>query len=148
MIEDSIVELRLQADAIVYNLENDLARSAEITKASNSLKMAKAWLGKLLGLMGRETPYKNDGNRHKRSDIEPAADTVKRGLPLGDRNQVERVDYLREKLAELQKTYDALCESHDSTHISVSTALVSVLQHFAEARFWLGFELGRLRDSS
>ena len=140
--------------------------------------LAKAWLGKVLGELGEETPYKNDGNRKTREDIEPAADiaeTVYGAVSLNDSKSsrleaidtftlngrvmydytnlthIEKVDWLREEIKQLanivlevnggklnQRTYSEYEEKLQwNAH--------SYLQ---EARFWLGFELGRVRDES
>lgn len=69
-----IKEFRINIDGITQ-LVIDLTPSAETTKAINSLKLAKAWLGKVLEELGNENPYKS-GYKTK-DDIEPTADSVR-----------------------------------------------------------------------
>lgn len=146
MITNPLKEMRVHCDSLVYLLENEIVKSAETTKATNSLKMARAWMGKLLGLLGEESPYKNDGKRHTVSDIEPTADVSVTSNSLTHLNQVERVDWLRQELAGLQHDYDVMCTAADTHDVKASTCLVSIYQHLSECRFWLGFELARIRD--
>lgn len=146
-MKDALKELRVHCDSIVYLLDNDIPKSAETVKATNSLKMSRAWMGKLLGLLGEESPYTKDGKRHSIQDIEPVADVSISSRSLSHMNQIERVDWLREELTQLQRDYDTLCTSADSHDVKISTCLISVYQHLAECRFWLGFELGRIRDT-
>ena len=148
MISNALKELRVHCDSLVYLLEHDIPRSPEVTKSTNSLKMARAWMGKLLGLMGEESPYKNDGKRHSVQDIEPVSDVAVTSRSLDHMNGIERVDWLRQELSSLQRDYDVMCESSDSHDVKVSTCLISVYQHLAESRFWLGFELARIRDNA
>lgn len=145
---EALIEMRVHADSLVYSMDNDLPKSAETVKAVNSLKLGRCWMGKLLGLLNEENPYKNDGNRHTVSDIEKAVHTSVHHRDLSKMSQVERIDWVRQDLSLLQKDFDTLVHSADTPNIAISTSLVSVFQHLAEARFWLGYELGRLRDTS
>ena len=140
--------------------------SKEIEKAAEKLIFAKAWLGKVLGELREETPYKNDGNRKTKEDIEPTADTCnppKVGcsfeIDWSGRTHIEKVDWLREELKRILNI-DLLCICNDILNIKpkfpdsdlnhsenrTDLFIQNVYNYISEARFWLGFELQRLRD--
>lgn len=132
-------------------------RSPQIVSCYNSLLLAKAWLGTLLGELGNETPYKNDGNRHEVKDIEPTdakaiVPTVDESTVYGQKNNVEKVDYLRQ---EIKKCVDALIDLPKMYADTEADAEVlkkcvhiknNAYTHLYEARFHLGFELQRLKN--
>lgn len=128
--------------------------SDEINKCYDSLILAKAWLGKILGELGTETPYKNDGKRKEVKDIEPTADRGKRGNlimfeEVGDfwdsKSHIEKVDWLRE---EIRKANNAIIQYTQSYQIGwIAVYSLRCDKYLSEARFWLGFELDRVRDS-
>lgn len=157
---DEIKQLRIGIDRIaqlVYQLNpikavppvfKDLSpsRSVEIVDCYKSLLLAKAWSGKMLGELGNETPYKNDGNRHEVKDIEPADDkaivpTVDESTVYGQKNNIEKVDYLRQ---EIQKCVLVLVNIPPVNKVTKN----NVYTHLCEARFHLGFELERKRNES
>lgn len=123
----------------------------EINKSYDSLILAKAWLGKVLGELGQDTPYKNDGNRKTKEDIEETADKTSENNPTKDgriyeqRNHIEKIDWLREEIKKLinlnPKTWDRY---KDSTIIE--TYFLWSFKYLSEARFWLGFELQRIKE--
>ncbi len=147
--------------------------SHEIEKCYDSLVLAKAWLGKVLGELGIESPYVNDGNRKTVEDIEPAADTSKLEFSKttsaaimnniiapqwGDYNYIQKVDWLREEI----ETVNILC--HNTIREYISHTILTAVEgknsmptiqlcncadivkiHLTEARFWLGFELSRCK---
>lgn len=168
-MKERINELRVQIDGLaqltkelkpinkligqaVYTAKNPTVKinSKEIEKAVDSLYLAKAWLGKILGELGNENPYKS-GYKTK-EDIEPTAD-VNDEVPFGDsegnlwrdKNHIEKVDWLREeikKLVEQLKPYSREGEmSYKTIYEEYSWKELQL------ARFWLGFELGRIRDN-
>jgi hypothetical protein len=140
-----IHEFRVEADTLSKQIKM-LPGSPEVTKANNSITMVKCWLGKLLGQLGEETPYKNDGKRKEIKDIEPAADsaTTVGKVPT---NQVEAIDTVRERITALLKNFNELVQDSNPETISPLVILVCIEQHLHECRFWLGLELGRIRDS-
>ena len=237
-MKEQIKTLRLEIDGL-SQLVNNLkplryiesykdykdSNSNEISKAYDSLILAKAWLGKLLQELGESTPYANDGNRKDVKDIEPAADV--KGKELLDqeykyvvnqdyvsKNHIQKVDYIREEVSKIveqvkelgkpipQYRYMVLLDENTLTPASkyicknelvpldthrvelilsekltneeiqskffkdVKVAIVrmgeqplpnpqsrefnisrtNTYNHLSEARFWLGFELGRIRD--
>lgn len=126
-------------------------RSKEIEKATDSLYLAKAWLGKILELLGSETPYKNDGSRNTVEDIEPAADKHKFSGEVEDvcfqqdwkiMEHIEKVDWLREEIKDIINNTEDFSETID--YIELEQGFV--YKHLCEARFWLGFELQRIRE--
>jgi hypothetical protein len=141
-------------------------QSEELKEAIKSLKLARCWLGKMLECLGEETPYRNDGNRKTVEDIEPASDKAKESilcahLDLGQwerLNLIEKIDWLREeiiktineswKIKEEFSTGKFNILSDKETFIKSAIASTNVYTHLSEARFWLGFELSRILDSS
>ena len=131
---------------LAYPNEN----SQEIKEAVKSLKLSKAWLGKVLGSLGSENPYKS-GYRTV-EDIEPTADEH-RGIlhdpqegekPWLTKSHIEKVDWLR---TEIKRTGVQLYNTIHFKEIGISEGELAY-KYICEARFWLGFELGRVRDES
>ena len=132
--------------------------SNEIDKCYDSLILAKAWLGEILGKIGEETPYKNDGNRKTVDDIEPTADKdiFISDFPIAPDNwteegpvtasHIEKVDWLRQEIQKVQKEVHAVSDC--GTPVSGLLAWNFVYQYLCEARFWLGFELKRIKESN
>lgn len=140
------LEKAMKAVQIIYD------GSKECSKAYDSLILAKAWLGKILGELGEQTPYQNDGKRKDVKDIEPAADRTytnyseklaEQNLDWSKMSHIEKVDWLRQEIQKLDNNFDAL----KITPINGVT-FVSFKQHLSEARFWLGFELQSIREKS
>jgi hypothetical protein len=140
----------------------------EIGKATDSLYLAKAWLGKVLGELGTESPYVNDGNRKDVTDIEPAAD-VNNEVPFGDsegslwrdKNHIEKVDWLRSSIEEIIKEVKEIPTGSNQAGVNpdntssikfvpfsreFAIARTNCYTHLCEARFWLGFELERVKN--
>ena len=132
--------------------------SNEIDKCYDSLILAKSWLGEILGKIGEETPYKNDGNRKTVDDIEPTADKAIfiSDFPIAPDNwteegpvtasHIEKVDWLRQEIQKVQKEVHAVSDC--GTPVSGLLAWNFVYQYLCEARFWLGFELKRIKESN
>lgn len=138
--------------------DTTLTISRECHRCYDSLIFAKAHLGKVLGVLNVETPYKNDGKRKDVKDIEPTADKNEdiHGYNLdvvhfGDKNHIERVDYLRQRIKDLANKinigddrhvlWQEINEAPSSVHF-----IFNAFNHLTEARFWLGFELERIRE--
>jgi hypothetical protein len=109
------------------------------------------------------TPYANDGNRKTVEDIEPVADTVKESFnnyeeeqlkqDYENKNHIEKIDWLRQNIQKLVTVVPSLRQLADykgeATQIGdVYLYRCLVVQYLEEARFWLGFELGRCRKES
>lgn len=130
----------------------------EIEKSYDSLILAKAWLGEVLGKIGEETPYKNDGKRKTVDDIEPTADKAIfiSDFPIAPDNwteegpvtasHIEKVDWLRQEIQKVQKEVHAVSDC--GTPVSGLLAWNFVYQYLCEARFQLGFELQRIKESN
>ena len=123
--------------------------SSELEQAANSLRLAKAWLGELLGSMGEESPYKNDGNRKSVEDIEIETDTFPSDMhDTSGRTHVEIVDWLTEEIKGITKEMSSTDWGLESDNGTFNELILdSVYRHLKEARFWLGFELGRIRNA-
>ena len=123
--------------------------SKEIKKSVDSLYMAKAWLGKVMGELGVESPYKS-GYKTK-ADIEPTADVAPKGK-FADyftlTNHIEKVDYLRTQIDSLVKEVKELdlnLEVRLSREFAI--ARTNAYNYLCEARFHLGFELQRIKEA-
>lgn len=126
--------------------------TTETDAAKTSLYLAKAWLGKMLGEIGECTPYFNDGNRHSILDIEDTADKAVPNLlenmevfckkPWSEKSHIEKVDWIRE---EIKKIIDTTADFSE-TYPEIGLEQGFVYKYLCEARFWLGFELERLRN--
>lgn len=150
-----------------------MVNSKEINQAHDSLILAKAWLGKILGELGNPTPYQNDGKRTDVNSIEPTADTAKfdvltekgeimpinkDGYHIGNfanLNHIEKVDWLRQEIEKISKNElssgDMTEEEHQYIKDNPDCGKLYFYetmyqQYLTEARFWLGFELQRIRE--
>ncbi|HMT01690.1 MAG TPA: hypothetical protein PKD00_00030 [Burkholderiales bacterium] len=143
----------------------------EIEKCYDNLILAKAWLGVCIQELGESTPYANDGKRKTVEDIEPAADTDKKvkfpynhhlnkNLEVKDRgkelNHIEKVDWIREEINQIIYHFQGAMinwsEFNSVLEFKLSQGKITslgdfVYQHLCEARFWLGFELQRIKES-
>lgn len=159
-------ELRLDIDAL-YQLVEPLRpiveedelfdcmtyhKSEQLKEISKSLLLSKAWCGKLMGELGGTSPYKNDGNRKSVGDIEPTDSQAKflenvighylmnRKNAWSERNHVEKIDKLRELV-------DYVSDKFIKNYASCESILITIIfMHIQEAKLWMGFELGRIRD--
>jgi len=125
--------------------------SKEIEKVVDSLYLAKAWLGKILGELGETTPYANDGQRKTVKDIEPTADQQwnleknevwNTAYEWSKKSHIEKVDWLREQIKDIIDNTEDFSETID--YIELEQGFV--YKYLCEARFWLGFELERLKN--
>jgi hypothetical protein len=175
-MKEQIIQLRVKIDGLSqltkglkpinkneeFKAFPEYINSKEIEKTYDSLILAKAWLGKVLQELGESTPYANDGNRKTVEDIEPTADKpnyiITKNIDTGcydwdkGMNHIEKVDWLRQEIdiitAEVQGAFirgyvEKLVTDIDRVHLLNKI----IYQHLSEARFWLGFELQRIRES-
>lgn len=165
-----IKELRVKIDALAqltkemlvvqgidrYGIELKF-QPVEIGETYKSLLLAKAWLGKVLGELGETTPYTNDGQRKTVEEIEPVADNyltqdrfkvpeliqVGNNKTFNDLNYIEKVDWLREEIKSLIEKVKEII----NVFICDKIYYDNIVTHLTEARFWLGFELGRIKGN-
>lgn len=131
----------------------------EISKCYESLILAKAWLGKVLGELGETTPYANDGNRKSVEDIEPTADKntmieINTNKPVLEefgwksKSYIEKVDWLRQEIQLIVNIVKDIYISNYQVSREFNIARTNSYNHLCEARFWLGFELQRIKEQS
>lgn len=153
------------ANLLGYEFTNKSTYSTQIHKAVDSLYLAKAWLGKMLEELGIESPYKS-GYKTK-EDIEPTADvskveklndygSVSVGSDLllpnwSQMNHIEKVDLLRDNINRLIKEtieINNLLDNHKYIPTGeFAAARVNTHTHLCEARFWLGWELQKIKEN-
>lgn len=167
-MKEEITELRIRIDGLaqltkeLHKPKEDLKNPnnwrvfhpKETEKAVDSLYLAKAWLGKMLQVLGNITPYTNDGKRKDIEDIEPAADINTESVfgdkfnetPFRDKSHIEKVDWLREEIKNLPllSTTQEECRE-DRALLSIYRYKVNYWNCLDTARFWLGFELQRIK---
>jgi hypothetical protein len=127
-----------------------LENSKEIEKAVDSLYLAKAWLGKVLGELENKNPY---GSGYKtKEDIQPTADKYIIGCDSyeedfnstwKEKSHIEKVDWLR---TEIEKVVNQIKEQLHFVESERMLLLERVEQYLSESRFWLGFELERIKN--
>lgn len=135
--------------------------SKELQHAYDDLILAKAWLGKVLEFIGTESPYKNDGKRKTVADIEPTADQgvyidpyspdylTNSGVIWHEATAIEKIDFIRQRIKEkIENPETMMLESDHKYFNEILSCLNHHSRHLNEARFWLGFELQRIRDSN
>jgi hypothetical protein len=170
-MEIEIKGLRVQIDGL-FELTEGLDGSPEITKSTNSLKLGKAWLGKCLGAIGTVSPYPKDGTRHSEKDIEKTADTseldeegkvyyasnnkalvesILTDQDWKNYNHIEKIDWLRESIGRKITEGENMIESSPKRDHYNETPLIwywfESKKQLMVARFWLGFELERIRKA-
>ncbi len=126
------------------------SNTKEINKAYDSLILAKAWLGKVLGELGTENPY---GSGYKTvEDIVPTQDVAREedlhggGYEWGlyqDMNHIEKVDWLRCSIEDIIQEIIKL-DLKGSRELAIARS--NSYTHLCESKIYLGLELGRIRD--
>jgi hypothetical protein len=142
---EKLTTLRKRVDLLAA-IAQDREISYEVGKCREDLLLGKAWLGKALGATGKPTPYTNDGSRKVASDIEPTAEKSTRSQleialdALKNNTHIEVIDYLREEI----RVCVAECDEFaiDGAYGFLENAKFRL----SEARFWLGFEMERIRE--
>ena len=151
-MEQIIKNIRVSADTLSKNL---LAlrtcqipsclcesQSKEIVNCKNSILLGKAWLGKMLGELGTPSPYQNEGKRKTVRDIEPTADTGKFEKITG-KNEIELIDLFRNHLESIIVSVKDI-DTKSTREFAI--ARTNAYTHFCEAKFWLGFDLQRIKE--
>jgi len=168
-MKNEIKELRVKIDGLakltksLREDKNDSKfpfNSPECSKAYDSLLFAKAWLGKILGELGNENPYKSGYKTVE--DIEPTADVCifnnTASLTKGgeteryeffkewenNKSHIEKVDWLREEIQSIIDGVIMMGINKPSREFSI--ARTNTYNYLCEARFNLGFELQRIKE--
>jgi len=134
---EKIKALRIMLD-MIYRIIRLLPGTREINLAATSVQLAKMWAGRTLKDLGEQTPYPQSENP-KNEQIEIEADTVDvvNEYPQ-DWTRTAKIKQLRKELGELEDTISKDTMDYKS--------LNNCIKSIAEARMWLGQELGRIRD--
>jgi uncharacterized coiled-coil DUF342 family protein len=146
--------------AKIENLGTRISQtSKEIEDATHSLIYAKAWLGKMLGELGEENPYKSGYKTV--ADIEPTADkcevlctTGLEGIATNqtwkEKNHIEKVDWLRTEIEKVVNEVKQIGNAPNPPMLNreLSIARTNAYNHLCEARFALGFELERIKEEN
>lgn len=158
-MEKQIKELRISIDGIsqlvkelkpcTYVTSCDGQRdynTPEIEKCYDSLIMGKGWLGIILAELGTVNPYKS-GYKTK-DDIEPTADISIIDLnSTVAMNHIEKVDWLRTEIGKLVSIIRNLnLTSENPVTRELAIARTNSFNHLCEAKFYLGFELQRIKE--
>lgn len=162
-----IKNLRVELDGYKELMKIEMVPEHCTRNAYDSILLAKAWLGKILGLLGENTPYANDGKRHTVDDIEETADTselsgegkimyASNNTVLKDAimtetdwlslNQIEKIDFIRQHL-QIKSAEILGFVGFTSTGPLTKNYLKLAHQKIMEARFWLGFELEHIKNT-
>ncbi len=147
----------------ILNYDSHVDNSVfQLSDARKSILLAKAWLGKILSILGEENPYKKDGERVKVQDIEPESDKVEYIEEPHVGTFIEYIDVQREsikqdisfcnslndELLNFYVKYDDLPVETTNYIRSFEVELNTVIIHLSEARFKLGYILGSIRDNN
>lgn len=161
--KDKVQSLIINADYILENIK-DLSvvsdhfkrqnyrnnSSPELVNAVENVMIGKAYLGQTMGQLGEKTPYQNDGKRETAKDIEPTANKVADPINPEFRayDTVKKIDLLRGELQLiLNKIMDLKQDANNKWSYHANIYTTSAVIYLTNAKMWLGFELGRIRDS-
>ncbi len=148
-MKDQLNELRLMLDRVSQKILHAISGttdSAPLYEANKSVLISKAWLGKCMGEIGGETPYKNDGSRKTVEDIEPT-DAHTKFEGGGEKNNIELVDECRQDLQSIfDQVWTVTKEDRDTDKWRFNIYSTNALNRISEGRFHLGFELERIRN--
>ena len=163
LLHTNITNCRLYLNSVINTTKNfNVSVNGnlfEISDCIKSLSLAKAWLGKSLGVIGYETPYKNDGERKTVDDIEPESDTFPETIKF-EGSLIEFFDQLREEIKivyirviEIETLYSNYLLEIDDVHVEtelindLTIELLHTKAKLEEARMICGFMLGQIRDN-
>jgi len=137
---------RIQLDMLIQSVGSIKSEEYkdDIRLAYNELRLAKCWLGKLKGALGTETPYKVVSEV---KDIPKTAEVYEGDIPsISTEDKLNAVNFLRKVILE---RIDALFTlGNIISYEGLGTEEVQhAIKHLHQARFYLGFELGNMRDS-
>lgn len=143
-LKNKISDFRLSLDELYWKILM-LKNTTYLYNSSENVRLAKAWLGEILNEMGFETPYLPVSSI---DEIQPRTDEAVRKETQKDKTKLELINDYRTHLndilehlrlfgLELSETYDYLVMEHFKNAYS----------DLIRAKFFLGFEIGYMRDS-
>lgn len=133
-----VTSTRIDLDMLYHQLK-ERETTYNGLEAANSVILAKAWLGEVLGILGSETPYKPV------TEVKDIPKTEHSSLFIRKTNE-DRLIYLNECRSEILR----IIAKTNTWNIKDKELVYHVNQcivRLVEAKFHLGFELGILRDS-
>lgn len=148
-MEKQVKELRLEIDELSQLAAKTELQSKKVDQSSSKLILAKAWLGKVMQELGVENPYKQDAKT--KEEITPAQDIAKVDSDF-PKEHLDQINYLR---ARIEKTIEKIIglnnnkDSKDNKPVSREFAIArtNCYNYLCEAKFMLGFELARIKNS-
>lgn len=139
-----VKNLRLKVDH-QFRLLQSIPKSREIALVITNMQEAKHWLGKVLGELNEENPYKNSSNPANTIIDEQAEKTA--ATPAFEVNTWEKlVETIKGFRQNIQSLIDAYAQDRV---IHVKNSGVFYHQSWMKiqnAKMWLGWELDRLRE--
>lgn len=148
MTAQKLKKLRIEIDYVLKMLMQMITHhQATREKALNNLKLAKMWLGKVLGELGSQNPYPHSMNP-KSSVIEAEADVYKGPLDIEYFNIPAGIKETRRLIEKLLPEYKSMVKEDPEFHplSSVGMFLKESELRLTESKLWLGIELGEIRD--
>lgn len=149
---DKVKAIRVNLDALIQVTNNLGNWNDEVKETIRSLKLGKMWLGKTLGQLGEETPYKK-GNDASTEFIDPKADTAEIFGDLFEDVDMNNHIQLAKKLRdEIEKEIGGLGGMFNFNNTSNDMGMFAneARINLSEARMWLGEFLSAIkaRDDS
>jgi hypothetical protein len=140
VILQNMARINVQTDSGVYNTTN----------AWHSMRMARGWLGKALGVLGTDNPYKRAS---KPEEIPPLADASDITLAVDDLDDIEKYiealnnarDHIKMQISEVECLMEVYQAEPDS-NIDGLTCLQCCWQHMHEASMNLGYQLQHIHE--
>lgn len=140
--------IRVSIDGLIQVADKHLENWTDpVKKATDSLSLAKMWLGKALGSMGDSNPYP-EGNNPANDAVEPLADTateavVFEGIDMN--NQIAVAKKIRLEISVLLADLGGSF-SFNNTSTDLGTFVNCSRLAMVEAGMWLGMYLRKVND--
>jgi hypothetical protein len=125
----------------------------ELYKVYNELRLARMWMGKVLGELGTEYPYPNS-TKPENDVIDRAADTGRTGVEVVP---VLSIAWVKQERLEVQEYVNAWSRFMEELYVDIDTkpmmfmCVEQTLVHLMTAKMWLGVvleELGKMREEA
>lgn len=133
-----------------------LEQSREISLVKTNLDRGFAWLGKTMEFLGSTTPYVQSENPDSKA-IEPTADitqtTLSQEWVILDNTQTAKVKDFRHRLQDTINNVESIMGSLyiNGNGVAGRKPVIAIEQAFIsliDAKMWLGWELGRIKQVS